>query len=93
MMIKDIMNKVQDLDSTRMLLTQLYVRVGVLLTCGKHLHDYIISRRGKIRTSSCTINQMVRDLTNRYQKVCRGRRSDCMIIGFMTTDAISTYHH
>ena len=28
------------------LLSRLYVRVGILLTCGKHLHDRIISLKG-----------------------------------------------
>jgi hypothetical protein len=30
------------------LLTWLYVRVDILLTCGKHLHDRIISPRGDV---------------------------------------------
>jgi len=28
------------------MLTQLYAKVGILFTCGKHLHDHIISQRG-----------------------------------------------
>jgi hypothetical protein len=28
------------------LLAWIYVRVGILLTCGKHLHDHIISLKG-----------------------------------------------
>ena len=28
------------------MLTQLYAKVGMLFTCGKHLHDHIISLRG-----------------------------------------------
>jgi len=31
-----------------MLLTQLYVRVDILLSCGKYLHDRFISLRGEI---------------------------------------------
>jgi len=27
---------------------RLYVRVGILLTCGKHLHDHITSLRGEV---------------------------------------------
>ena len=35
-------------------LTQLYVRVGILLACEKHLHDRIISIRGKThKTGIC----------------------------------------
>ena len=30
------------------LIYRLYVRVGIFLTCGKHLHDRIISLRGKV---------------------------------------------
>ena len=30
------------------LFVRLYVRVGILLTCGKHLHDRIISLRGEV---------------------------------------------
>ena len=33
------------------LFTQLYVRVGILLTSGKYLHDHIISLRGEIRAN------------------------------------------
>ena len=29
-----------------MLCTRIYMRVGILITCGKHLHDRIISLRG-----------------------------------------------
>jgi hypothetical protein len=29
--------------------SQLYVRASVVLTCGKHLHDCIMSLRGEIR--------------------------------------------
>ena len=29
-------------------LKYLYVRVGILLTCGKHLYDHIISFKGKV---------------------------------------------
>jgi hypothetical protein len=28
--------------------SSLYVSVGILITCGKHLHDYIISLRGQV---------------------------------------------
>ena len=31
-----------------MMFAQLYVRVGILLSCGKHWHDCIISLRGEI---------------------------------------------
>jgi len=31
-----------------MLLNQLYLRVGILLTCGKALHGSVISLRGKL---------------------------------------------
>jgi hypothetical protein len=35
-------------------LTQLYVRVGILLACEKHLHDRIISLRGEAhKTGIC----------------------------------------
>jgi len=39
-----------------MMFAQLYVRVGILLSCGKHWHDCIISLRGEIwsRISSLT---------------------------------------
>ena len=30
------------------LFPQLYVRVGILFTYGKHLHDHIISQRGEV---------------------------------------------
>jgi hypothetical protein len=30
------------------LLVRLYVRVGILLSCGKHLHDRLISIRGEV---------------------------------------------
>jgi hypothetical protein len=30
------------------LFDRLYVRVGILLTCGKHVHDRIISQRGEV---------------------------------------------
>ena len=28
--------------------SSLYVSVGILITCGKHLYDYIISLRGQV---------------------------------------------
>jgi len=46
MKIKFIMYNVQD-DR----FPQLYVRVDILLTCGKHLHDCVTSPRGHPKTS------------------------------------------
>ena len=31
-----------------MLFARLYMRVGILLTCSKHMYDYIISPRGEV---------------------------------------------
>ena len=42
---------------TTMLLTLLYVRVGILLTCGKHLHDHIISLRGEVWVHKTSVTQ------------------------------------
>jgi len=32
------------------------VRVGILLTCGKHLHDYIIIRIGEVLVHETSFN-------------------------------------
>ena len=42
---------------TTMLLTLLYVRVVILLTCGKHLHDHIISLRGEVWAHKTSVTQ------------------------------------
>ena len=42
------MFKVNKLYNATTLISKLYVRVGILLTCGKHLHDCTISLRVEV---------------------------------------------
>jgi len=39
------------------LLAWIYVRVGILLTCGKHLHDHIISLKGDVWGHKTSLTQ------------------------------------
>ena len=40
---------------TEQITNSIYVRVGILLTCGKSLHDHIISVRGEIWTHKTSL--------------------------------------
>jgi hypothetical protein len=44
----DMQNTYQVQDQDTKVLTQLDVKVNILLTRGKHMHDHIISLRGEI---------------------------------------------
>ena len=65
------------------LFAQLHVMVSTILTCGKQLHDRIISLRGKIWTYETTITPPlfieVRDVSNHVNKglMCSEYNSDC----------------
>jgi len=42
---------------TNMLFAQLYLKVGILLTCGKHYHDHIISLRDEVLDYKTSLTQ------------------------------------